>query len=214
MYKRAAHVCLAVLAIAIPAAAQDKPFTATIGGALVGPLSGSADRFSTGMGVTAGVTWHLSPQIGVTGDYVWSALGVQDDWPGLVATRPVDVTPRVQFGTVNVRFQAPPAKVRVYVLAGLGLYRRTVRLATSGTGDVSVCDPWWLVCTPGPVPVGSVNRTFATTDPGISVGAGVTAGMFFAELRYHYAWGPTFATPGGSVHATGKFLPLTVGVTF
>jgi hypothetical protein len=214
MFMRVAPLCLAVLAMVAPAAAQDKPYSIAIGGALVGPLSDSADRFSTGIGFTAGATWYITPQIGLTGDYVWSTLGVQDDWTGLVATRPVDVTPRIQFGTVSVRFQAPPAKVRLYLVGGIGLYHRTVGMATSGSGDISVCDPWWLVCTAGPVPVGSVSRTHATTDPGISIGAGITAGMFFAEIRYHFMWGPSFATPSGSQQATGKFLPLTVGIAF
>lgn len=214
MFKRLAPLCLAVLAAALPAAAQEKPYSVTVGGALVGPLSDSADRFTTGIGFTGGATWHINEQIGLTGDYVWSTLGAQDDWTGLVASRPVEVTPRIQFGTVNIRLQAPPAKVRLYVLAGLGLYHRTVRMATSGSGDITVCDPWWFVCTAGPVAVGSVSRTHASTDPGINVGAGIAAGMFFAEIRYHFMWGPSFETPTGSRKATGKFLPLTLGVVF
>ena len=214
MFKRVAPWCLAVMAMAAPAAAQDKPYGIAIGAALVGPLSDSADRFSTGLGFTAGATWHITPQIGLTGDYLWSTLGTQDDWGGLVATRPVDVTPRIQFGAVGLRFQASPGKVRVHLVGGIGLYHRTVRMATSGGGDISVCDPWWLVCTAGPVPVGSVNRTHSTTDPGINIGAGFTAGRFFAEIRDHFMWGPSFAAPSGSQQATGKFLPLTVGVVF
>ena len=214
MFKRVAPWCLAVMAMAVPAAAQDKPYGIAIGAALVGPLSDSADRFSTGLGFTAGATYYFTPQIGLTGDYLWSTLGAQDDWDGLVATRPVDVTPRIQFGTVSLRFQAPPAKVRIHLVGGFGLYHRTVRMATSGGGDISVCDPWWLVCTAGPVPVGSVNRTHATTDPGINIGAGITAGMFFAEIRYHSTWGPEFSTSGGTERATGRFLPLTAGVMF
>jgi Outer membrane protein beta-barrel domain len=214
MFRRAAVVCIAVLMMAASAAAQEKPYSLAVGGAIVGPLSDSADRFSTGFGFAAGVTWHVNDQIGLTGDYAWSTLGVQDDWNGLVASRPVEVTPRIQFGTVDVRFQAPPMKVRLYVLAGFGLYHRAVRMATRGAGDITVCDPWWFVCTPGPVPVGSVNRTHSSTDPGLNVGAGITAGRLFAEIRYHFMWGPSFDTPVGTQQATGKFLPLIVGVTF
>jgi len=214
MFKCAAAACIAVLVAAGPAAAQEKPYSVTLGGAIVGPLSDSADRFTPGFGFTAGVTWHINEQIGLTGDYVWSALGVQDDWTGLVASRPVDVTPRIQFGTVNVRFQAPPGKARLYALAGVGLYHRTVAMATAGTGDITVCDPWWFVCSPGPVPVGSVNRTHSSNDLGINVGAGITAGRFFAEVRYHFMWGPSFETPAGDQDATGKFLPLTLGFVF
>ncbi len=214
MFKFAAAACIAALVAAVPAAAQEKPYSVTLGGAIVGPLSDSADRFTTGFGFTAGVTWHINEQIGLTGDYVWSALGVQDDWTGLIASRPVDVTPRVQFGTVDVRFQAPPAKARLYALAGVGFYHRTVAMATTGTGDITVCDPWWFVCSPGPVPVGSVNRTHSSNDLGINVGAGITAGRFFAEIRYHFTWGPSFETPDGAQDATGKFLPLTLGFVF
>lgn len=214
MMRRAAAACVAMLAAAAPAAAQEKPISVMVGGAAVGPLSDSADRFSTGFGFTAGATWHLNGQLGLTADYVWSTLGVQDGWNGVALSRPVEVTPRIQFGTLDVKFQAPPGPARLYVVAGVGLYHRTVTIATTGTADIIVCDPWWLVCTPGPVPVGSVNRTFSTTDPGVNVGAGLTVGMFFAEIRYHFMWGPSFDTPGGREQATGKFLPLTVGIVF
>ena len=214
MFTRVVAVCAAVLALAAPAGAQEKPCSLALGGALVGPLSDSADRFSTGFGFTAGLTWRVNGQLGVTGDYTWSTLGVHDDWNGLVSTRPVDVTPRIQFGTVGLRFQAPPARVRLHVLAGIGLYHRSVAMTTTGSGDLAVCDPWWFVCTAGPVPVGSVNRTHSSTDPGFNVGAGITAGRFFAEIRYHFMWGPSFDTPDGTQEATGKFLPLTVGVVF
>jgi hypothetical protein len=77
-----------------------------------------------------------------------------------------------------------------------------------------VCDPWWLVCYPQPVPVERVLGSRSTTDVGMNVGAGLTAGMFFAEIRYHFMGGPEFTTSNGSRTANGKFLPLTVGVTF
>jgi hypothetical protein len=214
---RVAAACaaaLVLLALAAPAGAQENPYSLVVGGALVGPLSDSADRFSTGFGFTAGLTRRVHEQIGVTGDYTWSTLGVQGGWSGLVSTRPVDVTPRIQFGTVGLRFQAPPATVRLHVLAGIGLYHRSVAMRTTGSGDLAVCDPWWFVCTAGPAPAGSVNRTHSSTDPGFSVGAGITAGRFFAEIRYHFMWGPSFDTPEGAQEATGKFLPLTVGIVF
>ena len=214
MFNRVVMASVVVLAAAMPATAQEKPFTVAAGGAVVGPLSGSADRFSTGLGFTAGLTWHFNDQLGLAADYVWSTLGVQDDWTGVVSSRPVQVTPRIAFGTVGVKFQAPPGPVRLYVVAGVGLYHRTVRLATSGSGDIAVCDPWWFVCHPDPVPVGSVSRTRSSTDPGFNAGVGLTAGMFFAEIRYHYMWGPSFDTPAGRQTATGKFFPLTVGIVF
>ena len=214
MTERSAAAWLVVLATAVPAAAQEKPLSLAVGGAVVGPLSASADRFSTGLGLTFGATWHINEQMGVKADYVWSTLGVQDDWPVPRPSAPIQITPRIQFGTADFMFQAPPGPVRLYILAGVGLYRRSVTLTTSGTGFVTVCDPWWFVCDPQPVPVERVAGSRSTTDVGVNVGAGLTAGMFFAEIRYHYMWGPTFTTPSGSQKATGKFLPLTVGVNF
>ena len=32
--------------------------------------------------VTAGATYGFTPQTGLTGDYLWSTLGTQDDWGG------------------------------------------------------------------------------------------------------------------------------------
>lgn len=214
MLKRTAAVVLAVLAVAVPTSAQEKPFSVMAGGAAVAPLSDSADRFSMGLGFTAGFVWRFHEQVSLTTDYVWSTLGVQDDWKGVVSSRPVRLTPRIQFGTVGIKFQAPPGPLRLYVVAGVGLYHRSVAMATTGSGDITVCDPWWFVCTPGPVPVGSVNRTHSSTDPGLNVGGGLTAGMLFAEIRYHFMWGPSFTTPAGTQSATGKFFPLTVGVVF
>ena len=214
MVKRVAASCIALLALWAPAAAQEKPFSLSVGGAIVGPLSESADRFSTGFGFTAGAVWHITDQFGLAGDYVWSTLGAQSDWPAPPLAQPVEVTPRVQFGTVSVRFQGPPGRARLYVLAGLGLYHRSVALAAGGAGDVSVCDPWWFLCNAGPVPAGSITGTRTSTDPGVNVGAGVRAGRFFAEIRFHFAWGPSFDTPEGAKSANGKFLPLTVGLVF
>ena len=214
MTERSAAAWLVVLATAVPAAAQEKPLSLTVGGAVVGPLSASADRFSTGAGINIGATWHINNQAGVKVDYVWSTLGVQGDWPVPLTAEPIQIKPRIQFITAAFMFQAPPGPVRLYMLAGVGLYRRSVTLATSGTGFVTVCDPWWFVCDPQPVPVERVVGSRSTTDFGVNVGAGLTAGMFFAEIRYHYMWGPTFTTPSGIQKATGKFLPLTVGVNF
>jgi opacity protein-like surface antigen len=212
--RRAAAVWLVVLATAVSAAAQEKRLTLTLGGAAVGPLSDSADRFSTGLGVTFGATWHISEQMGVKADYVWSTLGVQGDWPAPPTSVPIQVKPRIQFGTADFIFRAPPGSVRLYMLAGVGLYHRSVALTTSGTGIITVCDPWWLVCEPQRVSVDRVVGSRSTTDFGVNAGAGLTAGRFFAEIRYHFMWGPTFTTPSGSQTATGKFLPLTVGVNF
>jgi len=197
-----------------PAFAQDRPVTLTVGGAVVGPLSDSADRFRTGLGGTIGVTWHPTAQAGVRLDYVWSRLGVQGDWPTVPLAVPLNVRPRIQFLTVAFAFQAPPARIQPYLVTGIGVYRRSVTISSAGGGTVSVCDPWWLVCHAQDVTVDRVIGSRATTDLGVNVGMGFRAGKFFAEIRYHFTWGPEFTTASGRERATGKFLPLTLGVMF
>jgi len=64
------------------------------------------------------------------------------------------------------------------------------------------------------VAASSVAGTNSSTDVGVNVGAGFTAGKFFAEVRYHYMTGPSYSTPSGTQKATGKFFPLIVGARF
>ena len=207
-------VAAAAAAAPSPSYAQDKPVSITLGGAVVGPLSDSADRFSPGLGATAGAAWNLTEQAVVRFDVLWSRFGAQDDWPKPPLDLQVSVKPRFQFASAAFMFQAPPGRVRAYILAGAGLYRRSVTLTASGGGSASVCDPYWFVCEPGDVSAGRLSGSRSSTDLGVNVGVGVRSGMFFAEIRYHSTWGPEFATPGGRARATGRFLPLTVGVMF
>jgi opacity protein-like surface antigen len=214
-------VALAAAALAAPAAAQyralpkqDKPVMMTVGGAAAVPLSDSADRFSTGLGATIGAAWNVTDQATVRFDYVRSRLSAQDDWPRPALAQSVDVKPRIQFVTAAFMFQGPPGRVRPYILAGVGLYRRSVALSASGSGSLSVCDPWWFVCNSGEVSADRLTGSRSSTDIGVNVGTGVRYGMFFAEIRYHFTWGPQFSTSVGSQRATGKFLPLAIGVIF
>ena len=108
MFKRVAAVCVVLLSMAVPAAAQEKPYSFMAGGVLMAPLSNSADRFSMGLGFTGGFAWRFTSQLSLTADYLWSALGVQEGSAANGASRPAEVTPRIQFGTVNIKFQGCP----------------------------------------------------------------------------------------------------------
>jgi hypothetical protein len=192
--------------------AQDAPrVTATVGGAIVPPLSGTADNFSTGWGVDVGAIWRFADQMGVKFDYIYSGLGGKDTPQGAV---PVDSSLRLQAVTAAFMFEAPPSAFRLYMLAGGGLYHRAVSLATSSSSAVSVCNPWWFVCTPQPVPAASLAGSNTSTDVGVNVGVGFSTRYVFVEARYHYMTGPSFSTPTGAQKATGKFFPLAVGVRF
>jgi hypothetical protein len=182
-----------------------------VSGAIVAPLSGTADNFSMGYGLGASAIWHVNEQMGVQFDYLYSGLDGKDAQQVSV---PVDATMRMQYGTAGFVFQAPPGQIRVYLVAGGGLYHRSVSLKTSAAGSISVCNPWWFVCNSQPVPAQDIAGSRASTDFGVNVGAGFTAGKFFAEARYHYVFGPSYSTSSGTQKATGKFFPLTLGVRF
>lgn len=103
--------------------------------------------------------------------------------------------------------------------------------STPGVGYApGYCDPWWYVCYPGAfVPVENIVGERSSTDFGMSVGGGARFGVLFAELRYHYIWGPTIEaqnptvnpleTPGPTDSLIGRkansqFLMTTFGVRF
>ena len=215
MIRRGAAVMVTVACLTAPATllAQDRSIAVAVGAMAIFPLSGSARQFTPGLGVDLGVTWNIGEQIGLRFDCVLATPGAKDP-PQFPASVPVQVKPRMQFGTANVVFRAPAQKIRIYVTGGVGIYHRSVSLTAATDDPISVCNPWWFVCFPGPVTADRVSATRSTTNLGVNVGAGLAINRFFAEMRYHYVWGPTFSTPGGPVTATGKFLPLVVGVRF
>ena len=82
----------------------------------------------------------------------------------------------------------------------------------------------WYVCYPGGfVPVENVVGQRSSTDFGMDFGGGVKFGAIYAEIRYHYIWGPTVPEtgptqplPGVSAErkANGQFLQTTFGIRF
>ena len=86
------------------------------------------------------------------------------------------------------------------------------------------CDPFWYDCSPGGfVPVTEVVGERSSTDFGMDFGGGLKFGVFYAELRYHYIWGPTVPVVGpvqplpgvtSERKANGQFLQTTFGFRF
>jgi hypothetical protein len=112
----------------------------------------------------------------------------------------------------------------------MGVYYRPAKITTPSVGFApGYCDPWFYVCFPGGwVPVDKIVGKRSSTDFGMSFGGGVKFGPAFAELRYHYIWGPTIQ--GGDLgvnpldntaaaalvgkKANGQFIQTTFGVRF
>ena len=224
----------AIFLIGLPAGAQaqDKKVNFSFGGGYTAPNSEVRDHLGDGYNFTLGVQVNVTPVIGIEGLYSFNGLGKKQ------ISIPVSPTPvassvptdffadmNMQYGTASLVVQKPDGSVRPYGLVGMGVYYRPITVSTPGVGYVpGYCDPWWYVCYPGGfVPVENIVGERSSTDFGMDFGGGVNFGVIFAEVRYHYIWGPTVAItgpvqplPGVSAErkANGQFLATTFGVRF
>ncbi len=222
-----------VLLTASVAQAQHKPVNVSFGGGYTAPNSEVRDHLGDGYNLSFGVQFNVTPVIGIEGLYNFNGLGKKR------ISIPVEPTPNgasvptdffasmnMQSGTANLIVQSPSGTIRPYGLVGGGVYYRPVKVTTPGVGFVpGFCDPWWYVCVPGGfVPVENVVGKRSSTDFGMDFGGGVNFGVIFAELRYHYIWGPKVqvatANPTDTITTTsdqkanGQFLVTTFGFRF
>jgi opacity protein-like surface antigen len=235
MFRRFSFFVIAVLATALPAAAQDdKPVQFTIGGGYTAVLGAASDRVGSGGNFTLGVLFKPSPVFGIQGEYGWNGMKQKQlslpvsGAPGGSAV-PTDffADANMQYGAANLIFSpAMGGKTAPYFLTGLGVYYRPVSISTPGVGYTTICDPYWYVCYPAAVPVERIVGKRSSTDFGMNIGAGVNFAIkdstsMFVEVRYHYVWGPEIDSAnlpqpltGTTTKANGQFLPITVGFRF
>jgi opacity protein-like surface antigen len=232
------YITIFVLAVStlgvlpIAAQAQDKKVSFSLGGGFTVPNSEVKDHLGNGWNVNFGVEVKATPVIGIEGLYSFNGLGDKrlaipvSGTPG-GSSVPTDffADMNMQYGTVNLVLQKPEGSVKPYGLVGLGVYYRPIKVTTPGVGFVpGYCDPFWYYCQPGGfVPVENIVGERSSTDFGMDFGGGVKFGAVYAEIRYHYIWGPTVAEvgpvqplPGVSSErkANGQFLQTTFGVRF
>jgi opacity protein-like surface antigen len=206
----------------------------SVGGGFTAPNSEVRDHLGNGYNFTIGVQADVTPVIGIEGLYSFNGLGSKDlsinVFPQPVPTAGVPTSlsadMNMQYGTVNLVVQKPNGGVRPYGLVGMGVYYRPIKVTTPGVGWVpGYCDPWFYVCYPGGwVETTNIIGERSSTDFGMDFGGGVNFGIVFAEIRYHYIWGPevqvnTPAQPIAGVSAdtrkaNGQFLATTFGVRF
>jgi len=221
-------------ALPVAAQAQDKKVNVSLGGGFTVPNAEVKDHLGNGYNFNFGVEVKVTPVVGIEGLYSFNGLGdkqisipVSPTPTPNAATVPTDffASMNMQYGTANVILQKPDGPVRPYGLVGLGVYYRPIKVSTPGVGFVpGYCDPWWYVCVPGGfVPVENVVGERSSTDFGMNFGGGLNFRVVYAEIRYHYIWGPTVPTtgpvqplPGVSAErkANGQFLQTTFGVRF
>jgi opacity protein-like surface antigen len=217
------------------AQAQEKKVNFSLGGGFTVPNSEVRDRLGDGYNFNFGLQVNLTPMIAIEGLYSFNGLGEKDITVDVfpqplqdagVAT-PFSADMNMQYGTGSLIVQAPEGtKVRPYGLVGMGVYYRPIKVTTPGVGWVpGYCDPWYYVCYPGGwVETENIIGERSSTDFGMAFGGGVNFGPVFAELRYHYIWGPevqvnTPSQPIAGVEtdtrkANGQFLATTFGFRF
>jgi hypothetical protein len=232
---------LLVFVATMPAFGQDRPVGINFGGGWAFPTSGLNDAFDAGWNGSIGVTFNISPTLGIQGEYMYERMNGPDRTINVFPTpSPVNGTStliesnhQIHAGTFNMVFsplgeEASSRMVGYYVLGGGGIYNRKIQLTTPTVGYASVCDPYWYVCYPTLVAVDTIIGDRSSNDFGINIGGGITFGTdakFYVESRYHYVWGPKVTTAtvapaagGGTIDCTqgcstnAQYFPLTFGV--
>jgi hypothetical protein len=224
----------AALWAAIPARALSQPLDEdhlhfAFGGGFTTPDSEVRHRLGNGYHILFGVRFDLTSVVTIEGLLSANNLG---DTPVLL---PVSVTPAaltvprdfsanmsVQLATANLVIGRRSGGVRPYAAGGVGVYNRPVEITTTTLGYVSgFCDPWIYVCVGGGVvPVEEVVGRRSSTDVGVDIGGGATLGsIYFAEIRFHYIWGPTIGPPQPEAGIAprkidGTFVAASFGVRF
>jgi opacity protein-like surface antigen len=236
-----------VAAVPLAAQAQDQRVHVSFGGGITAPNSEVRDRLGDGYNFNFGIDVALTPILSIEGLYSFNGLGDKRiSIPVIPVINPTtgeaegEAVPtdffgdmNMQYGTASLVVQAAEGGVRPFGLIGMGVYYRPIKVTTPGVGYApGYCDPWWYVCYPGGlVPVENIVGERSSTDFGMAFGGGVKFGPIFAELRYHYIWGPTIegltlptplpADVPANINASlagqkanGQFLATTFGIRF
>ena len=224
-------VAFGILLVAAPAVAQDKPVDFNIGFGWTFPQGDFADSFDSGWNGDFGVTFNVSPAVGVQAEYMYQRMNgpektilVSPAPGGITSTQLIESNQQAHAFLGNLVFgNLHHGKVvSAYGIGGLGLYHRIVQLTSPAVGFSTFCDPYWYVCYPVAVSVDNILGDRSSNDFGINFGGGITFGTeakFYIEARYHYVWGPTISVANGGPLPSGvpsstnaPYFPLTFGV--
>jgi opacity protein-like surface antigen len=221
---------VAALLAAVPAQAQDKKVDVNIGAGYTFSLSEVRKHLGDGYNIDFGLTFNVTPVIGIQVEYAYNGLGkkridpMATNLPSGAVEQPIYADMNMQYGDFNLVFKPPTSgKAKPYIIAGMGVYYRPVKATTPTAGYVPpYCDPWFYYCWPGGfVEVDQVIASKSSTGFGINFGAGVNLMMtdtasIYIEARYHYIWGPELKDSQGVSYgkANGQFLPITFGIRF
>lgn len=103
---------------------------------------------------------------------------------------------------------APGKAIDPYIIAGAGLYHRSLSLTQTTIEQTIFCDPYFGYCYPARVPTDAVVASFGTYKPGFNAGGSLEFRLgghlkAFTEARYN----AMFTTFGADL----TYVPVTFG---
>lgn len=197
-----------VVALGIPAAAQNSKFAFSVGGGFTQPMRYSDGPLKTGYNFTASAGVNASKHVGLSAEFGYNHFGISD---GTLASLSVpNGSTRIYSATLQPTFHLhPEGRFDVYTTVGGGFYRRTVEFTEPTTAIVTVFNPF-IGFFPAEVPAQSVLGSFTQNKGGINGGVGFSirvsndsATRFFAETRYHHIFTSSRDT---------NYMPVTFGL--
>jgi hypothetical protein len=228
---------VAAVVAAVPAQAQVEPvtllpFAVHVGGGYTFAMSSVRQYLGDGWHINVGLTLKPNATFGLQLEYAYNALGTKQvqvpagTLPPGALLQPVYADMNMQYADLNLVVKPRTnGRTKPYLITGVGVYYRPVRVTTPTAGYVpGYCYPYYYSCWPGGyVEVDQVLASATSTGFGMDFGGGVyvhmggdAGGGFYIESRYHYIWGPEIKDQNGASHgkANGQFLPITVGLRF
>jgi len=197
-----------VIALALPAAAQNSKFAFAVGGGFTKPLRFADGPLKIGYNFTASAGVHASKHVGLSAEFGFNHFGISDNT--LAALAVPDGSSRIYSVTLQPTFHFnPEGRFDFYTTIGGGYYRRTIEFTEPTTAIITVFNPF-IGFFPLAVPAQTVLGSFTQNKGGINGGVGVSvklsddsATRIFAETRYHHIFTSSRDT---------NYMPVTFGL--
>jgi hypothetical protein len=185
----ASALCVSASVASAQSNDEEPHFTFNVGGGLTTITGRDAGKLDHGGNVQAGAGYFFNRYLGVTGNFMFSQLGITRTELNLL--NEPDGNARTYSVTVDPTFRLPlPGGASLYVLAGGGYLRRTVEFTQPILAQTFIFDPWWGLFGPAVVPANQVLGSVSSNSGAIDAGAGINIPLprtrlhFYIESRY------------------------------
>lgn len=163
-----------------------------VSGAAASPLGATRDHLKQGWNVDVGANQEITSRVGLREDFGYYHLGVTDQV--LKTLKMPSGQAHMVSLTIGPTWRVPiSSHVNVYLLSGIGWYRRTVEFTQPTLGVIHIIDPWWGYVGSEIVPANQVLGSVTSNAFGGNIGGGVgvplgsSGSEIFVDVRYHRA---------------------------